>query len=629
MGRAVRSVLRDAADAYADDPVAQAILRQHQDRVDEPLRVAVAGKMKAGKSTLLNALVGEEIAPTDAGECTRIVTWYEYAPTPRVTLHGVDGKPAPMPVRRTDGRLNLELAGRRAEDIERLVVEWPSRSLQAGTLIDTPGIDSMSTAVSARTTTFLTPSDEPSAADAIVYLLRHLHSSDVRFLESFHDQAAGRATMVNTVGVLSRADEIGAGRWTHWFRRNGFAPLPGGSDGPAALPDRRSGGGAARADRADPAAVGIQRPAGAGGLPAGSHRILAAFCRSLRSQRCWCRVEPEDRERLLDRLGVFGVRLSITMIRAGLRDATALSDDLVKRSGLGELRRLIAVQFTERRDLLKARSALLAVDRVIREQPRPGTAAVGQAVERILAGAHEFRELRLLGALRAPGLDLEPDAAADAERLLGGQGPPLRCGSAWSAALRRSGSGRGDGRIAAVAGARRESDDEPGGRRCLPGGHPQLRGRAGRRSSLSTSSPAQGDEFADLSRLGAEPDAGFRAVHQDSRDQNQQAPAARCRSAHSPVGDGCVVRQRVHRDHRGRDRNEADHQQCDPRPVLPLDHQDGKDRLQQDRQRSDATAIQIVTVTARSRDSAVELGFRSGRSRADGPGHRRAWRPRR
>ena len=52
-----------------------------------PLRVAIAGKIKAGKSTLLNALLGEELAPTDAGECTRIVTWYQRGDQPQVTLH--------------------------------------------------------------------------------------------------------------------------------------------------------------------------------------------------------------------------------------------------------------------------------------------------------------------------------------------------------------------------------------------------------------------------------------------------------------------------------------------------------------------------------------------------------------
>jgi len=63
-----------AAAAQATGPRAHAELQELSARLTGPLRLAIAGKIKAGKSTLLNALVGEELAPTDAGECTRIVT---------------------------------------------------------------------------------------------------------------------------------------------------------------------------------------------------------------------------------------------------------------------------------------------------------------------------------------------------------------------------------------------------------------------------------------------------------------------------------------------------------------------------------------------------------------------------
>ena len=72
----------------------------------------------------------------------------------------------------------------------------------------------------------------------------------------------------------------------------------------------------------------------------------------------------------------------------------------MRRSGLDELRALLTTQFAERRELLKARSALLAVDLVLTREPRPAAAPLAAEMERILAGAHEFAELRLLADFR-------------------------------------------------------------------------------------------------------------------------------------------------------------------------------------------------------------------------------------
>ena len=95
-------VLLDRAVGETRDPR----LAEARRRIDEPLRVAIAGKVKAGKSTLLNALVGEELAATDAGECTRIVTWYADGPTYAVTAHLVDGSAEPRPFTRRDGAVH-------------------------------------------------------------------------------------------------------------------------------------------------------------------------------------------------------------------------------------------------------------------------------------------------------------------------------------------------------------------------------------------------------------------------------------------------------------------------------------------------------------------------------------------
>lgn len=73
-----------AEPAYRERPDVFHELQRIAARLNEPMRIALAGTLKAGKSTLVNALVGETVAPTDATEATRIVTWFRHGPTPKV-----------------------------------------------------------------------------------------------------------------------------------------------------------------------------------------------------------------------------------------------------------------------------------------------------------------------------------------------------------------------------------------------------------------------------------------------------------------------------------------------------------------------------------------------------------------
>jgi hypothetical protein len=378
-------------------------------------------------------MVGEMVAATDAAECTRLVTWYQYASTPRLTLYPKQGPPRPLPARRRDGRLVIDLDGTPVEDVDRLVVDWPSRRLQATTLIDTPGIGSMTTANSERSAAFLLPEDEPASADAVVYLMRHLHATDFEFLEAFSEYGAARASGLNAIAVLSRADEIGGGR----------------------LDALQSARRVAARYRADPRMLGLcQDVVSVAGLLAQAGRslrqdefqafvtlagasrddtdaLLLSVDRFLVSgPREDALLPVETRRALLDRFGLFGVRLATTLVRQGSNSPDLLAAELVRRSGLDDLRTALTSQFTQRRDLLKARSALLAVDHALRREPSPQGRSLLAEVERILAGSHEFVEMRLLAAIRSSSVTIPDPYHAEAERLLGANGaaPAQRLG---------------------------------------------------------------------------------------------------------------------------------------------------------------------------------------------------------
>lgn len=416
-------LVRAARELYQDDPEATTVLVDLENRLAEPLRVAIAGIVKAGKSTLLNALLGERIAPTDAGECTRVVTWYRYGDTPSITLHLVDGGRRRMPIRRLNGKLVLELGGLAPEDVDRIDISWPIVALKEVLLIDTPGIASLSEGISEKSATFLAPGHQPSSADAIVYLMRHLHPSDLKFLEAFRDTAAGPSRTVNAVAVLSRADEIGSGRIdsllsaakvARRYERDGdLSSLALGVIPVAGLLAE----GARTLKQSEFAAfrelAGLER--------VDRERLLVSADRFVRPSQA-VSLGQGDRRELLARFGLFGVRLATSLIRAGATDSTELSARLVQQSGLLDLSRFIRLQFGSRAATLKVRGVLEALEQLLHDKPMQGSEPILGGIERIQTSAHSLRELSLLSQARVSGLPLPAEEAEQAVRIVGADG---------------------------------------------------------------------------------------------------------------------------------------------------------------------------------------------------------------
>lgn len=392
-------------------------------RIDEPLRVALAGSLKAGKSTLLNSIVGQDIAPTDATECTRVVTWYRNGATPTVTAWYDGDRSAHVPVQRRDGSLTFDLGALTADEVDRLDVEWPARALENTTIIDTPGTSSLSRDVSARTLRMLTPEGASSGADAVVYLLRTLGASDVQFLDRIGAHVGGESGPLGVVGVVSRADEVGAGRmdamtsakqvaarFTTELERTGLCqavvPVAGLlALGARTLREREYLALRALAD-----------------VPADDLQVAMLSADRFARPDIGLPVEREVRAQLAHRFGLFGIRLAVTLVKLGTRDSSALAAELVERSGLNELLQVIDVQFGQRADQLKAHSALLGVERVLAVEPGVEAGRVRAAVGRALSDGHGFQEIRLLGRLRSTPVTLTDEDAAHLQRLIGGFG---------------------------------------------------------------------------------------------------------------------------------------------------------------------------------------------------------------
>src|SRR4029079_3528783 len=203
----VRAILGGTIQAYRNDPAYQQRPDVHNElerigyRLNQPIRIALAGTLKAGKSTLVNALVGEDIAPTDATEATRIVTWFRHGTIPKVTATHRRGRRSNVPIARgSNGSagLTFDFASLDPEDVVALDVEWPApglidptlidspgtpAELIDATIIDTPGTSSLSRDVSQRTLRLLVPEDGVPRVDAVVFLLRTLNAADIALLK--------------------------------------------------------------------------------------------------------------------------------------------------------------------------------------------------------------------------------------------------------------------------------------------------------------------------------------------------------------------------------------------------------------------------------------------------------------
>lgn len=115
-------------------------------------RLLVLGDMKRGKSTFVNALIGDNLLPSDVNPCTGVLTVLRYGPLKKVTIYFKNNKrPEQLGFQEfkqqytidPDEAKRLEKENQPAfPDVDYAVVEYPLPLLENGIeIVDTPGLN--------------------------------------------------------------------------------------------------------------------------------------------------------------------------------------------------------------------------------------------------------------------------------------------------------------------------------------------------------------------------------------------------------------------------------------------------------------------------------------------------------
>ncbi|MGO9752738.1 MAG: protein kinase domain-containing protein [Solirubrobacteraceae bacterium] len=413
--------LCDAKLAEVEEGDARRRLQNVRRELDEPLRVAVAGRVSTGKSTLVNALLGRRIAQTGVGETTRVVAWYRYGNPERVEVRLRSGERLERGLKQ-DGSLPESL-GVDPEEIVGIDVWLPIDALKSVTIIDTPGLSSLTDQASgqARIAIGIEDDDDSRAirqAEALLFAMAgDAHADDEEALRAFQARFRGtqRASAVNAIGVLTKADKTGDGAdpWTAALAkaervRGALGPLVSAVVPLVGLLAETANTGSLTEEHAErlrtlSALSGSERA----GLVESADGLLEAEVT----------VSVDHRAELLDRLGMFGIARAFELADAGELTGVGLVRRMRELSGISNLYKHLE-GFLLRADALKADAALTRLEKLSWREP--SLRFLRGEVQRVRKdpGMHVLELFRALDRCAVKRIELPDEMMSELQRLV-------------------------------------------------------------------------------------------------------------------------------------------------------------------------------------------------------------------
>ncbi|GAE27777.1 hypothetical protein JCM9140_3936 [Halalkalibacter wakoensis JCM 9140] len=170
-----------------------------QQDLQEPPIVMIAGEFKAGKSTFINAWLGEKILTADVTPATAVVTKLTYGKTKKVIGHFKNGETKEYDEQWLE-QLTAEREGRFGfvrKQLSHIELKLPVEKLQHVTIVDSPGLNATIDHHTDATEMFL------HRADKMIWLFNYQFfgtSTEVAELKKINELG------ITPVGVVNRID---------------------------------------------------------------------------------------------------------------------------------------------------------------------------------------------------------------------------------------------------------------------------------------------------------------------------------------------------------------------------------------------------------------------------------------
>lgn len=421
------------------------IVKDLKNRMNSPLRVAVVGLIKAGKSTLMNALIGEKLLYTGQTETTYTVTWFKYGDTAKIKVYFKNNSS----FEETTDKLEFWTVRNKSEEnpnldkVKYIEYYYPSPILKNIEFIDTPGLGSVYKVDENNSLDFLsiniqdlnkTTTEEAAKADAIIYAFtKGVHEKDEAILEAFQGEAFRGTTPINALGVLSKSDiywssgyddPLEAGKkiinnlsTNISIKKSLYSILPV----IGILGENKNFIG--EKEKTILKALSTIEDHKFDSLIRNAKRFISKISDDIP-------VTPEDRKYIFELLGQYGVNLLVNVYR--YEDEVEIVKLIDEKSGVFQLSNIIKQHFGNRADLIKMKFVINTIRSICSEYLRKYEGInkdvvraindVLEECERLEIDEHSFSELKVLQYYYNGDLTLEEEEGEDLLRLTGEYG---------------------------------------------------------------------------------------------------------------------------------------------------------------------------------------------------------------